>query len=413
MTLLIVLMGAAVLLVLALLLRPFWWSTSDAEVSRRSLNTAILREQLAKLEVDRADNLLREEDFAQARDELQKRVLQDAAQDTPVATQGSPKWTVIALVLLVPIAAFGLYALLGSPAAIEGDGGAPHSAQQQEIDNMVAGLAKKLEKDPGNLQGWAVLARSYKVMGRMADAEQAFARAGNFIDNDAQMLVSYADVLVANANGNFAGKPMQLIDKALKVDPNNVMALWLAGTAAFRTEDYTKAVRTWERLLVLLEPGTEDANTLQNALDEAYAKLGKSPAPLVRPAPSAALREAPVAAASASNASVSGEVVLDAALKARAAPNDAVMVIARVPGTRMPVAVLRRVVSELPLKFSLDDSMAMSPQARISGAAQVEIEARISKSGMAQAEPGDLITAVQTVKVGATGVRLLVNKVRP
>ena len=312
MTLLIVLMGAAVLLVLALLLRPFWWSTSDAEVSRRSLNTAILREQLAKLEVDRADNLLREEDFAQARDELQKRVLQDAAQDTPVATQGSPKWTVIALVLLMPIAAFGLYALLGSPAAIEGDGGAPHSAQQQEIDNMVAGLAKKLEKDPGNLQGWAVLARSYKVMGRMADAEQAFARAGNFIDNDAQMLVSYADVLVANANGNFAGKPMQLIDKALKVDPNNVMALWLAGTAAFRTEDYTKAVRTWERLLVLLEPGTEDANTLQNALDEAYAKLGKSPAPLVRPAPSAALREAPVAAASASNASVSGEVVLDA-----------------------------------------------------------------------------------------------------
>jgi cytochrome c-type biogenesis protein CcmH len=413
MTLLIVLMGAAVLLVLALLLRPFWWPSSDTEVSRRALNTAILREQLAKLEVDRADKLLREEDFEQARDELQKRALQDTAQDLPVVTKGAPKWTVISLVLLVPIAAFGLYALLGSPAAIEGNGGAPHSAQQQEIDNMVAGLAKKLEKDPSNLQGWAVLARSYKVMGRMADAEQAFARAGNFIDNDAQMLVSYADVLVANANGNFAGKPMQLIDKALKVDPNNVMALWLAGTAAFRAEDYNKAARTWERLLALMEPGTEDANTLQNALDEAYAKLGKSPAPLVRPAPSTALREAPVAAASASKASVSGEVVLDAALKARAAPNDAVMVIARVPGTRMPVAVLRRVVSELPLKFSLDDSMAMSPQARISGAAQVEIEARISKSGMAQAEPGDLITAVQTVKVGATGVRLLVNQVRP
>jgi len=90
-----------------------------------------------------------------------------------------------------------------------------------------------------------------------------------------------------------------------------------------------------------------------------------------------------------------------------------VMVIARVPGTRMPVAVLRARASELPLKFTLDDSLSMSPQARISAASEVEVEARISKTGMAQAEPGDLMSSVQTVKVGTNGIKLQVSKVRP
>jgi cytochrome c-type biogenesis protein CcmH len=106
-------------------------------------------------------------------------------------------------------------------------------------------------------------------------------------------------------------------------------------------------------------------------------------------------------------------VELDAALKAKASPNDTVMVIARGPGSRMPVAVVRANASELPLKFTLDDSLAMSPQARISMSSQVEVEARISKSGMAQPESGDLISAVQIVKLGASGVKLQINKVRP
>ena len=318
-----------------------------------------------------------------------------------------------AIGLVLPMAAVALYLTLGSPATLDPEG-PQKAATAQDMDRMVAGLAQKLENDPNNLQGWAMLARSYKMLGRNAEAEQAFVRAGAFLDNDAQLLAIYADLAATNAKGNFAGKPIQLIEKALKVDPENAMALWLAGTAAFRSNQFESAIRIWERLTSKVEPESEDAQMLQQSIDAAYAALGKTaPRSASKPIPSSNASPARAESGGAVSASVSGQVDLDAALKARTAPGDTVMVIARVPGTRMPVAVLRTRASELPLKFTLDDSLAMSPQARISGASQVEVEARISKSGLAQPEPGDLISAVQTVKVGTGGIVLQVNKVRP
>jgi cytochrome c-type biogenesis protein CcmH len=192
----------------------------------------------------------------------------------------------------------------------------------------------------------------------------------------------------------------------------------LAGTAAFRSNQYEVAIRTWERLIQQVDPESEDGRMLQGSIEAAYTALGK-------PAPKAVLKvpaKGPVVSGADSDsapqktgveASVRGVVELDAALKSKAAANDTVMVIARAPGSRMPVAVVRANASELPLKFTLDDSLAMSPQARISMSSQIEVEARISKTGMAQPESGDLISAVQTVKLGANGVKLQVNKVRP
>jgi cytochrome c-type biogenesis protein CcmH len=209
-------------------------------------------------------------------------------------------------------------------------------------------------------------------------------------------------------------KPTQLIEKALRVDPENAMALWLAGTAAFRGNQFDAAIRIWERLTQQVEPDSEDARMLQESISAAYAAQGKTaPKVATKVPPKVSATGGEAVAKPGSGASVSGLVDLDAALKAKAAPGDTVMVIARVPGTRMPVAVLRARASELPLKFTLDDSLSMSPQARISAASEVEVEARISKSGMAQSEPGDLISAVQTVKVGVNGIKVQVNKVRP
>jgi cytochrome c-type biogenesis protein CcmH len=398
----------AVVLVLVLLMRPFLWKTSESNVSHRQLNAAIFRDQFAKLDADRAENMIREEDYTQARAELQRRVIEEAAHEDPVPTLKAPKRTLLVVGLILPLMAVGFYLLLGNPGAMDGKGASPHDAQQQDVERMVAGLAKKLENEPDNFKGWLMLARSYQVMGRSREAEKAFDRVGSFIDNDAQMLAVYADISAMNAEGNFAGKPMQLIEKALKADPNNVMALWLAGTAAFRVDDFNKAIKLWERIATQLAPDSEDARTIRGSINEAYARLGKTPPAVAQPP--TALRDPPTAP---SAASVSGEVDLAAALKAKVGPEDVLMVIARVPGTRMPVAVLRTRAAELPLKFKLDDSLSMSPQARISMASQVEVEARISKSGMAQAESGDLISAVQTVKVGARGLRIQVAKVRP
>jgi len=393
----------ALVLVLALLFRPFWWKKSGTQVSRRQLNAAIYRDQAVRLESDRTDNMIAETDYQQARAELQRRVIDDTEEADDTATVRTPKKTMLVLGLLLPIAAVALYLLLGSPATLDPDNGPQRAATPQDMDRLVANLAMKLEKDPENLQGWTMLARSYKMLGRNAEAEQAFARAGAFLDNDAQLLAIYADVAATNANGNFSGKPAQLLEKALRVDPQNAMALWLSGTAAFRANQFDVALRIWERLVSQVEPGSDDARMLQQAIEAAYAATGKvAPQPAASPAQPAA-----------PTASVSGVVELDPALKAKAAPGDTVMVIARAPGTRMPVAVLRAPATSLPLKFTLDDSLAMSPQARISGVGTVDIEARISKSGMAQAEPGDLVSAVQTVKVGANGIALQVNSVRP
>jgi cytochrome c-type biogenesis protein CcmH len=154
---------------------------------------------------------------------------------------------------------------------------------------------------------------------------------------------------------------------------------------------------------------------LQNAIGEAYTKSGKSAPTVARGGGSAGSPNPNTKgqAASTASAGVSGEVELDAALKAKALPTDIVMVIARLPGTRMPMAVLRVPASQLPLKFTLDDSLAMNPESLISNAAQVEVEVRISKTGLAMPEPGDLLSKAQIVKVGSKGLKLRVDRVRP
>lgn len=397
-------------LTLALLLRPFYLRRSaSATASQRDLNAAILREQLAKLEQDLADGTLGVEDYGQARAELQRRVLQDTTEADAAPTLRAPRRTMLAVGLTVPAVALGMYMLIGNPASMTEAAGGAH-AGQQELVRMVEALAQKLEKEPDNLQGWAMLARSYKVIGRSQEAELAFERAGSYIDNDAQALANYADVAASNAGG-FKGKPAMLIAKALKADPQNAMALWLSGTEALSRDDYKSALDTWGRLMPLLQPGSEDEKMLRGAIEEVQAKAGIKGAPLAA-APAAASVPAPARTAAAGGPGVSGTVELAPAMKDKTAPSDVVMVIARLPGTRVPLAVLRAPASELPLKFTLDDSLAMNPQALISTAKEVEIEARVSKTGMAKAEATDLLSAAQTVKVGAAGVTLRVAQVR-
>ena len=402
--------GAAlsVALALLLLLRPFFWRSAGARASRQQLNAAICRDQLAKLEHDLADGVLGLDDYGPARAELQRRMLQDTAEEDAAPTLRAPKWTLVAVALTLPLAAFGLYFVIGNPGGMTASA-APPASSQQDIERMVLGLADRLEKEPGNLKGWAMLARSYKVMGRPVDAERAFDRAGAVLDDDAQLLADYADVAATNAGGSFAGKPVRLIDKALQVDPTNAMALWLAGTAAMNSGEFDKALATWGGLMKQLTPGSEDARMLQGAIDEVRARAGTS----ARPAAAAQARDSAKPAAVAGRGSVSGTVELAPSLQGKAQADATVMVIARLPGSRMPVAVLRVRGARLPMQFTLDDSLAMSPQSLISTASEVEVEARISRSGMAVPEPGDLTSAVQTIKVGARGVTLKVAQVRP
>jgi cytochrome c-type biogenesis protein CcmH len=267
----------AIAATLLLLLRPLIWRGREAAAtaSHRQLNAAIYRDQFVELERDRAEGTLGEEDYQQARAELQRRVLEDGQEDAAVTAPQAPKKTLFILAVALPLAAAGLYALLGNPEGLNPP--APqHRFTPQEIEGMVAGLAAKLEKEPENVKGWAMLARSYRAMGRLPEAERAFGRAEKFIEQDAQLLADYADVAAANAGGNFAGKPAQLIEKALKVDPDNAQALWLAGSAAFAGNDFARALVHWERLLTQLQPGSEDHQAVQQNIEQMREALSSS-----------------------------------------------------------------------------------------------------------------------------------------
>jgi len=381
------------LLTLGLLLRPLFFRRQAASTSRRQMNAAIYREELERLEQERQLGEIDHASYEIAHAELRQRLFQDTQELDDQASFGSTKKTIVFVCLAIVLLSSGIYFYQGDALKIAEEN-TKQPVSQADVEKMVSEFAAKMEKDPTNLQGWAMLARSYRVMGRIPDAIKAYERAGSYINNQPELLADYADLLAANANGNFSGKPHQLIAQALKLDPNNFLALWLAGSDAFSTNQFALAVQTWEKLAKQLPPQSEEARAVMNSIAEARAKGGLP---------------APVALA---GKGISGVITIATDLASRVKPDQLVMVIARKPGERMPVAVLRTPVSAFPMRFTLDDSLAMNPAALISQQSEVTIEVRISKAGMAKVETGDLISNVQTVKVGSSNLRINVDQVQ-
>lgn len=380
--------------------------TASADFSRQQLNAAIYRDQFVELERDRAQGVLSQADYDQARAELQRRLLEDSNDTAVTAAPAKASRGFLAVIALVlPVGAILFYLFVGNPGALN----APAAGKQfssDDIERMVSGLAAKLEKEPDNLQGWVMLARSYKAMGRLPEAVRAYERTGSLLEENADLLVDYADLLAASSGG-FTPKVKGMIDKALNLDPANAQGLWLRGTVAFEEMRYGAALDDWQRLLALLPPGSDDARVVQANIAEAQAKggvMGKAVQPRQQPQPERT---------GAAQAFVKGRVEVAKSVADKLSGTDALMVIARpADGTRMPVAVIRAKASELPLSFTLDDSLAMSPDHKLSKYSEVMVEARISKTGQAMAQPGDLISSPQTVKLGRKDVRLLVDQVR-
>ena len=382
-------------LVLVLLLRPFLFPGKTLATSRRQMNAAIYREELDKLEAERVGGLITPADYEISHAEMRQRLFQDTNEEDDQATLGSTKKTAIGLCIFIVLLSSGLYFSLGDVYRVAQKNN-EKPITQENVEKMVSEFAIKMENDPGNLKGWVMLARSYRILGRDEDAAKAYARAGNFVDSDPQLLADYADVLATNANGSFAGKPLLLINQALKLDPNNLMALWLSGSASFSVSNYKAAVQSWEKLAAQLPPNSDEARAIEGSITEARSKGGL-------------LAKAPVAA---SGKGISGQIELSNELKSKVMPGDVVMVIARQVGERMPVAVLKTPAAQFPMNFVLNDSLAMNPSSPLSKLAEVSVEVRISKTGMAKPEPGDLISAVKTIKVGTENARLLVDQIR-
>lgn len=385
---------------LLLLLRPWWRGAAArraASADFQGLNAAIYRDQLAELERDRASGQLSPADFEEARDEIRRRVLEDTGTGDVQAVAAPDRATWIALGLALPLIAGMLYAWLGNPAAT-----LTTAERERQVaanmEKMVANLAQRVASEPGNAEARAMLARSYKMLGRLDDAERTFAAMGPELQRDAMLLAEYAETLVQKSNGSFDGRPRELIAQALRVDPDHGLALVLAGSDAFESRRWADAVRHWERLLQQLEPGSEDAQMIEKSVARARAQLTNVGA------------GGTARRGGAARAAVSGRVELDARLRARTSPDDVVFVFARaVDGPRMPLAAQRARVADLPLEFSLDDSQALNAELTISSAKQLRIEARVAKSGKATAAKGDLAGQSMVVKPGTKGVKVVID----
>lgn len=409
----------ALLLVLALLfiVLPLWRSKQKSNaVERNAANLEIFRDQIAEMDADLRNGLLTQELYEQGKRELQSRVLDeagDSSSTSTVVTRNPLKLLALVLSILLPLAAVGLYWQLGSPDAVlpqarqgsmEGFGGMRSEVAIRELE-------KKLADTPESPEGWYLLARSYAELGRFTDAAQAYDKLTRLVPNDAQLWADYADVLAMAHEQSLAGEPTRLLNKALGLDPGNGKALALSGSAAMERGDYAMAVRYWEDLLKLIPPDTEDAKMVEGGIQQARAflqiKNGKTPAPLQR----APAQDQP-AAATGGKERISGTVSLSDALKSQASPDDTLFVLVRAAeGPKMPLAIIRKQVRDLPLKFELDDSMAMSPQMKMSNFEQMVVVARISKSGNAMPQPGDMQGLSATLKPGSRGVKLNIDSV--
>lgn len=403
----------AVLLIVALLFMalPLWRSTTNKnDVLRDAANLEILRDQSAELEADLRNGLLTQDAYEQGKRELQARLLEEVGTTGQPAKLSHNPAKVLAMVLavLLPLFSVPLYLKLGNANAILFAGGSGHISAEAALQE----LERRVERQPDDPNNVVVLARAYVELKRFPDAVRAYGQLAKLVPDEGQVWAEYAEAYAMVNNRSLLGEPEKFISKALELDGNNTMALDLSGAAAMERHDYVAAITQWQKMLSLLPSNSQYAQTIRDSILYARGllaqekggkeKLAKLPADIL-----------PEKAA-AGPASISGKVALSPALAGKAAPDDVMYIFARdTQEKKTLLAVLRKQVKDLPLQFTLDDSMAMQPQAKLSGSSGVTVVARISKNGNPAAQPGDLQGSTGVIKPGSKGVNILIDSVVP
>ncbi len=464
-----ILAGGLAVLALAFVLVPLLSADPGTpDPDSNALNLGVFRQQLAELDGDLALGKLDQAQYEAARHDLERELIHDLE---PVAQTGhhgpSGRWAAPILALGVPAAAVALYLNIGTqgiiprleaaalaPTATQTQAGqaptAPDGSPMPSLDVLAQQLADRLEQAPNNPTGWVMLARTWTHLGQPDKALAALERGYQVVPSDPEILLAYAEALAEAKGQDLTGRPTELIDQVLAAQPDNPNGLWLRGLAAFQSKDFQGALTRWEALQAQLDPSSEDATELGRIMDEARAQAGlaaqvaaTAPAPAApvqaAPAQSTAAQPTPAQAAPTAppqtaatppppsptatpaaqtqpaTAGLTVSVALDPALAAQVPPNATVFIYAKaVAGPPMPLAAQRVRVADLPLTLTLDDSMAMMPQMRLSAFPQVTVGARISRSGQPMAQSGDLEGEVSPVASSrAEPVAVTIATVRP
>lgn len=417
MTLFWILCAALVVGVLLALLRPLLRPPAQAADDTAASNQRLLREQRAELDAELDAGTLAAEQHATGLAELERRVLVETRQTGATMQSRPARVSALALAVAVPALAVLLYAQLGNRAALDPLLATPPAqANAEDVEVLVQRLADRMKANPEDPAGWMLLGRAYAGMQRFDLSRDAYVQAIRRKAPDAQLLADYADVLAMTQGGKLAGEPEKMVLQALALEPEHLKALALAGSAAMERGDFKTAVQHWTRAKTVAPEGSPFASGLDPSIAEARAAAGMPPdqAAAAQPAlpvtpvtPALPAPPSPKAAASAA-APLRVTVTLAPALAARVQAGDTLFVFARAAeGPRMPLAIVRQAAGTAPVQVVLDDASAMSPQMKLSGFPQVVVGARISKSGNATPQPGDLEGLGQPIaSSGATSVTI-------
>ncbi len=410
------------LLILGLLLWPLLKRTV-AVTGEQEKTLSIFRQQFAELGQDRANGVLTDELYEQARRELERRLLEETGttETTPkmARRQVSSRPVALALAIIVPTASGLLYWQLGNPLAMTEPTAASLSAQggpegaspfSDGLGPLIERLKQKMQQNPNDGEGWALLARSYMGMGRYAEAALAYENATKLIPDDAQLLADYADAMGVLHGRKLEGKPEVLIQQALKIDPRNVKALMLAGTVAFNRKNFARAAKDWEQARANLPADVDPEMTQQltAAIEEARSQLGGGQSMM-----SGLTEPAAPAQPAGQPRVIKGTVAMAPSLAGKGSPTDTLFVFAReMNGPPMPVSIVRASRKDLPFTFQLDDSTSPMPSRKLSSAGPVVIVARLSKSGQAMPQSGDLEGTSQPIQSGGEGIAVVIDHER-
>ena len=389
-------------------------------------NAAVYKDQIHDLEKEYVLGNLSSEELQIAKDELARRLLDDVG-DTAQITKSTPQawrapWIwVMGFIFLVPVAASVMYAVMGqplalNPAALQAEAEQGSDISPEKMTEMATALMRRLQDEPNQIDGWIMLARVQRAREHFDESDEAFRKA-LALSKDDNLAIEHAEVLAQKNQGNFAGQPWAIIQRVLTADPQHLNALLLAGSASYSELNYRSALRFWERAREVVEPASPDAPELDRAIAQTREKMGLPSAPTrsnaMANAPTSQSATSSVGASNnqASSARISGRVSVIKELADKVAPTDTVFVFATpVSGSRMPLAIVRTTADKLPFDFVLDDSTSMNPAAKLSSMAEVTVKVRISKSGQAMAQPGDLGVSLTPVKLGSSGLNLMVRE---
>lgn len=385
-----------------------------AKAARRDINIAVYRDQMKEMEADRANSLLSEEQYQISKTELEARLAEDALGKADLAmVPVASRRLGFTLAGVLPIAAFGLYFVLGNPMSLTAIAEAkanPPIAQgvpgEHDILKMIQQVEEKTKTDPNNVEAWVILGKTYAAVGHWPEALHAYEKAIKLQPEAPAIMSGYAEALAISKGRVLKGEPIELVLKALEKDPEDMKGLELAGIYNFQEQNFAKAAFYMKHLYKLLPPESPYAQDILEAQKEANRLAQAAATGLDNLADPAADKVA------SPGATLHGVVDIAPALKAKISDTDVVFLFARATGGGAPVAALRSTAGKFPLEFELDDSMAMNPDNKLSNFKEVTLSARISKSGDPMGAPGDLEGSLTKVKVGSKGIKLVIDKVK-